>query len=136
MFDFYKENLKFYLKIAWYRYLLYLALFLPIFLLATMVVFLLRRVNIELFNIAVTSIALAPIIIGGIFLLALLLKFLFLSGYSIAKHFEEIYFPGKMPPLRLSRKDKALHFIQEIRDEAHRFAIKYNRLLRKKELIS
>ncbi len=55
---------------------------------------------------------------------------------SIAKHFEEIYFPGKMPPIRLSRKDKALHFIQEIRDEAHRFAIKYNRLLRKKELIS
>ena len=55
---------------------------------------------------------------------------------SIAKHFEEIYFPGKMPPLRLSSKDKALHFIQEIRDEAHRFAIKYNRLLRKKELIS
>ncbi|MBN2603709.1 MAG: excinuclease ABC subunit C [Candidatus Thermoplasmatota archaeon] len=55
---------------------------------------------------------------------------------SIAKHFEEIYLPGENLPLRLSDKDKALHFIQEIRDEAHRFAIKYNRLLRKKELIS
>ncbi|MEE9440566.1 MAG: hypothetical protein V3V27_01410, partial [Candidatus Thermoplasmatota archaeon] len=34
-----------------------------------------------------------------------------------------------------AKKEKALQFIQEIRDEAHRFAIKYNRLLRKKELI-
>jgi len=54
---------------------------------------------------------------------------------SIAKKFEEIYIPGRIDPLKLSRKDKALHFIQEIRNEAHRFAIKYNRLLRKKELI-
>lgn len=55
---------------------------------------------------------------------------------SIAKQFEEIYLPGRMLPLKIQKKDKALHFIQEIRDEAHRFAIKYNRLLRKKELIS
>jgi excinuclease ABC subunit C len=55
---------------------------------------------------------------------------------SIAKQFEEIYLPGRFLPLKISKKDKALHFIQEIRDEAHRFAIKYNRLLRKKELIS
>ena len=55
---------------------------------------------------------------------------------SIAKQFEEIYIPGRMQPLRLSKKDKALQFMQEIRDETHRFAIKYNRLLRKKDLIS
>ena len=54
---------------------------------------------------------------------------------SIAKHFEEIYIPGYMKPIRFSKKDKALQFIQEIRNEAHRFAIKYNRLLRKKEMI-
>jgi excinuclease ABC subunit C len=54
---------------------------------------------------------------------------------SIAKQFEEIYFPGISEPLRFSKKDKALQFIQEMRDEAHRFAVKYNRLLRKKELI-
>ena len=54
---------------------------------------------------------------------------------SIAKQFEEIYVPGKMQPLRVSKKDKALRFIQEIRDEAHRFALKYNQLLRKKELM-
>ncbi len=55
---------------------------------------------------------------------------------SIAKQFEELFLPGKMQPLRIPKKDKALQFIIEIRDEAHRFAIKYNRLLRKKELIA
>ena len=55
---------------------------------------------------------------------------------SIAKQFEEIYIPGMIHPLRLEKKDKTLKFIQEIRDEAHRFAINYNKLLRKKELIS
>ena len=55
---------------------------------------------------------------------------------SIAKQFEEVYIPGMVHPLRLAKTEKALKFIQEMRDEAHRFAIKYNRLLRKKELIS
>ena len=53
---------------------------------------------------------------------------------AIAKHFEEVYVLGKMFPVRMDRKEKALLFIQEIRDEAHRFALAYNRLLRKKEL--
>ena len=53
---------------------------------------------------------------------------------SIAKQFEEIYVPGTLQPIRMQKRDKALHFIQEIRNEAHRFAIKYNRLLRKKEI--
>ncbi len=55
---------------------------------------------------------------------------------AIAKKFEEVYLPGRREPLRLSRKSKALQLIQQIRDEAHRFAIKYNRLLRKKEMLS
>jgi len=55
---------------------------------------------------------------------------------SIAKQFEEIYIPGYMQPVRLLKKDKALQFIQEIRNEAHRFAIKYNKILRKKEMIA
>jgi excinuclease ABC subunit C len=55
---------------------------------------------------------------------------------SIAKRFEEIYLPGRSIPLQLQKKDPALHFLQEIRDEAHRFAISYNKLLRKKEMIA
>lgn len=54
---------------------------------------------------------------------------------SIAKKFEEVYLPGFMFPLKLDKKSKALKLIQEIRDEAHRFAISYSRLLHKKELI-
>ncbi len=53
---------------------------------------------------------------------------------SIAKRFEEVYVPGLRFPLRLDRKGKALQLIQNIRDEAHRFAIGYNRLLRKKKI--
>jgi excinuclease ABC subunit C len=54
---------------------------------------------------------------------------------SIAKRFEEIYVPGADEPLVLSRKTKALQLLQKVRDEAHRFAITYSRLLRKKELL-
>jgi excinuclease ABC subunit C len=54
---------------------------------------------------------------------------------SIAKRFEEIYVPGADEPLILSRRSKALQLLQRVRDEAHRFAITYNRLLRKKELL-
>jgi len=55
---------------------------------------------------------------------------------SIAKHYEELYLPGQPQPLRLGKKEKALLFIREMRDEAHRFAIAYNRLLRKKQVRS
>jgi len=54
---------------------------------------------------------------------------------SLAKREEEIYIPGKRVPLKLSKKSKALLLLIAIRDEAHRFAINYNRLLRKKSLI-
>ena len=55
---------------------------------------------------------------------------------SIAKRDEEIYVPGLKIPLRWKKTDKSLHIIQKIRDEAHRFAINYNKLLRKKSLLS
>lgn len=54
---------------------------------------------------------------------------------SIAKQFEEIFIPGADEPLILSRKSKALQLLQHIRDEAHRFAITYNRLLRKSYIL-
>jgi len=55
---------------------------------------------------------------------------------SIAKREEEIYVPGRIRPLPIRRDDRASLFVQEMRDEAHRFAIKYNRLLRKKSISS
>jgi len=54
---------------------------------------------------------------------------------SIAKREEEIYVPGLKHPLPIKKDEKASLFVQEIRDEAHRFAITYNRLLRQKSLI-
>jgi excinuclease ABC subunit C len=54
---------------------------------------------------------------------------------AIAKRFESLYIPGLVLPVRLDDRDPSLHFIREIRDEAHRFAIKYQRLLRGKELL-
>lgn len=51
---------------------------------------------------------------------------------SIAKKFEAVYVPGLTFPMRLDRRSKALKLIQQVRDEAHRFAISYNRFLRKK----
>lgn len=54
---------------------------------------------------------------------------------SIAKHMEEVFVLGKARPLHLKKSDKALQYIQEIRDEAHRFATLYYRVLRKKDVI-
>jgi excinuclease ABC subunit C len=53
---------------------------------------------------------------------------------ALAKREEEVYLPGEMLPRRLDEKGMALHVLQEIRDEAHRFAIAYNRLLRSRTL--
>jgi len=53
---------------------------------------------------------------------------------ALAKREEDVYLPGEMLPRRLDEKGMALHFLQEIRDEAHRFAIAYNRLLRSRAL--
>ncbi|MCK4997236.1 excinuclease ABC subunit C [Candidatus Pacearchaeota archaeon] len=53
---------------------------------------------------------------------------------SLAKREEEVFVPGKSEPIILSKKSKALKLLQEIRNEAHRFAITYNRLLRIKKV--
>ena len=55
---------------------------------------------------------------------------------SLAKRDEEIFVPGQSDPLRLSRRSPALRLLQRIRDEAHRFAITYNRKLRTKRTIT
>ncbi|HIC16175.1 MAG TPA: excinuclease ABC subunit UvrC, partial [Gemmatimonadetes bacterium] len=48
---------------------------------------------------------------------------------ALAKKEEEVFTPGKKTPLRLDRRNRALHILQRIRDEAHRFAVRYNRKL-------
>ena len=49
---------------------------------------------------------------------------------ALAKKEEEIYVPFGKYPLRLSKQSSALKLLQQIRDEAHRFAVSYQRLLR------
>jgi excinuclease ABC subunit C len=46
---------------------------------------------------------------------------------SLAKRDEEIYVWGRVDPLRLSRRSPALRMLQQARNEAHRFAVTYNR---------
>lgn len=53
---------------------------------------------------------------------------------ALAKREEEVWLPGEILPRRLDEKGMALRFLQEIRDEAHRFAIAYNRLLRSRSI--
>jgi excinuclease ABC subunit C len=53
---------------------------------------------------------------------------------ALAKQFEEVFLPGQADPLRISRGSEALYLLQQIRDEAHRFAITYHRSLRGKRM--
>lgn len=55
---------------------------------------------------------------------------------ALAKRKEEVFVSGSRRSIRLERRRPALRLLQRLRDEAHRFAIAYNRLLRKKELLN
>lgn len=46
---------------------------------------------------------------------------------GIAKRLEEIYFPNDPLPLYIDKKSESLKVIQRIRNEAHRFAIRFHR---------
>ena len=54
---------------------------------------------------------------------------------ALAKKEEEVFLPGLAEPIRLDRRDRALQLLQRIRNEAHRFAIRYNRKLRSKRTL-
>ncbi len=53
---------------------------------------------------------------------------------GLAKRLEEIVFPDNRPSIVLHRTSPALKLLQNARDEAHRFAITYQRSKRKKDL--
>jgi excinuclease ABC subunit C len=46
---------------------------------------------------------------------------------SLAKRDEEVFIWGREEPFRLSRRSPGLRLLQQARDEAHRFAVTYNR---------
>ena len=53
--------------------------------------------------------------------------------FGLAERFEEIYLPGRPhDPIVLDRRSSALHLVQFVRDEAHRFGITHHRALRGK----
>jgi excinuclease ABC subunit C len=55
---------------------------------------------------------------------------------SLAKREEEVFLPGKMESLRLSRRSPGLKLLQRARDEAHRFGLAYNRQRRTQRTIT
>jgi excinuclease ABC subunit C len=57
-----------------------------------------------------------------------------ISVVGLAKRFEEVYRPGDADPVRIPRDSPALYLLQQVRDEAHRFAITYHRTLRGKKM--
>jgi len=57
------------------------------------------------------------------------------SLISIAKEKENIYIHGRALPIRLKSDTPALNLIRRVRDEAHRFAVAYHHVLRRKKII-
>ncbi len=54
---------------------------------------------------------------------------------SLAKQNEEVFVPGKSDPINLPKNSEAGYLLQRIRDEAHRFAIEFNRSSRDKKMV-
>lgn len=53
---------------------------------------------------------------------------------GLAKRLEEVWLPGEDDPVVLPRSSEGLYLLQRVRDEAHRFAITYQRAKRSKRL--
>ena len=54
---------------------------------------------------------------------------------GLAKRLEEVWLPGDPDPVILPRTSEGLYLLQRVRDEAHRFAITYQRQKRGKRMI-
>ena len=55
--------------------------------------------------------------------------------FGLAKKHEEIYLPDRKDPVILDHHTYALHLVQRVRDESHRFAITFHRSLRTKDTV-
>ncbi|MEV6018066.1 excinuclease ABC subunit UvrC [Streptomyces sp. NPDC051997] len=55
---------------------------------------------------------------------------------GLAKRLEEVWLPGENDPVVLPRSSEGLYLLQRVRDEAHRFAITYQRAKRAKRFRS
>jgi excinuclease ABC subunit C len=55
---------------------------------------------------------------------------------GLAKAREEIFTPAESEPVVLPRDSEALHLLQRLRDEAHRFAIVYHKVVRRSQSLS
>jgi excinuclease ABC subunit C len=53
---------------------------------------------------------------------------------GLAKRLEEVWLPGEDDPVVLPRTSEGLYLLQRVRDEAHRFAIRYQRSKRSKAM--
>lgn len=54
---------------------------------------------------------------------------------GLAKKLEEVYLPGMSDPLNINKSSPALILLKQVRDEAHRFAVEYNRKVRSKRTL-
>jgi excinuclease ABC subunit C len=54
---------------------------------------------------------------------------------GLAKRDEEIYLPDREEPIRLEKRDPALHLLQMVRDETHRFSVSSHRRRRSKRTL-
>jgi excinuclease ABC subunit C len=57
-----------------------------------------------------------------------------IPAFGLAKKNEELFRPGMSEAILLSRRDEGLMLLQRLRDEAHRFAVSYNRQRRGNKL--
>jgi len=55
---------------------------------------------------------------------------------GLAKRLEEIFIPDKKESLMIPKTSSSLKLLQQIRDEAHRFAVSYHRVKRSKRILS
>lgn len=54
---------------------------------------------------------------------------------GLAKELEEVFVEDRVTPLPIPKDSQALYLLQRVRDEAHRFAVEYHRLRRKRSTL-